>query len=149
MKPSPTIEAIVKETTIHARAERVFDALTDPRQRVNWWGVEGRFKATHMESELRPGGAWLMRGTGAEGKPFTLRGEYRTVERPTVLEFTWLPDWQEPQTLVRFELEEKEGFTTVRLTHSGFASSEFRERYQGWPWLLTMLKKHVESASAA
>jgi uncharacterized protein YndB with AHSA1/START domain len=60
-----------------------------------------------MESDLRPGGAWLMRGIGMEDKPFTLRGEYRSVERPRLLEFTWLPDWQEPQTLVRFDLEEK------------------------------------------
>jgi len=62
-----------------------------------------------------------------------------------LLEFTWLPDWQEPQTLVRFDLEEKDGVTTVRLTHSGFASADSRDRYQGWPWLLALLQAYVES----
>jgi uncharacterized protein YndB with AHSA1/START domain len=145
VKSTQVNDAIVAEIVINAPAERVFAALADPRQRVQWWGSKGRFQATHMESDLRPGGAWLMSGTAMEGKPFTVRGEYRTIERPRVLEFTWLPDWkEEPQTLVRFDLEEKDGTTTVRLTHSGFATDAAREGYQGWPWLLSMLRAHVE-----
>jgi uncharacterized protein YndB with AHSA1/START domain len=142
-----TRDAIVKEIVIRAPAERVFEALTDPQQRVQWWGAEGKFQATHMESDLRPGGVWLMRGTGNGGKPFTVRGEYRSIERPRLLEFTWLPDWEDdaPPTRIRFDLEEKDGATTVRLTHSGFASERSREGYQGWPWLLALLRTHVEA----
>src|SRR5262249_27943225 len=44
-----------------------------------------------MESDLRPGGPWLMRGLGMGGKPFIVRGEYRAIERPRLVEFTWLP----------------------------------------------------------
>ncbi len=139
--------AIVKEILINAPAERVFEAIVDPSERVKWWGAEGKFQATHMESELRPGGAWLMSGTGQGGSPFTLRGKYRAVERPRLLEFTWRPDWDEPETIVRFDLDEKDGVTTVRLTHSGFASEQARERYQGWPWLLALLKGHAERES--
>jgi uncharacterized protein YndB with AHSA1/START domain len=148
MNAPSTIDAIVKEITIRAPAERIFEALTDPRQRVKWWGVEGKFKATHMESDLRPGGEWLMRGIGGEGKPFTIRGQYRSIDRPRLLEFTWLPDWPEPQTLVRFDLEERDGATLVRLTHSGFAGEDARQRYQGWPWLLSLLQAHVERHAA-
>lgn len=148
MNASGTTDAIVVEVVINASADRIFEALTDPRQRIQWWGSKGKFETTHMESDLRPGGAWLMRGVGGEGKPFTLRGEYRAIERPTLLEFTWLPDWEEPQTLVRFDLEEKSGATTVRLTHSGFASPASRERYQGWPWLMALLKGYVEEKRA-
>jgi hypothetical protein len=36
--------------TINAPAERVFEALTNPDQRVKWWGAAGRFQTTHMES---------------------------------------------------------------------------------------------------
>lgn len=147
MNPAGTRDAIVKEITIRASAERVFEALTDPRQRAAWWGAEGKFRVTQMESDLRPGGAWSMRGTGMADKPFLVRGEYRAVARPRLLEFTWLPDWQEdePPTVVRFDLEEKDGATTVRLTHSGFASERSRESYQGWPWLLALLKTHAEA----
>jgi uncharacterized protein YndB with AHSA1/START domain len=143
-------DAIVKEIIIKAPAERVFEALADPHQRVTWWGAEGRFKATHMESDLRPGGAWMMGGTGPEGRPFTIRGEYCAIERPHLLEFTWLADFEVPatQSVVRFDLEEKDGATTVRLTHSGFASERARETYQGWPWLLSLLQAYVEKKVA-
>ena len=146
MSPTDTNDAIVREIVIKAPAERIFGALVDPRQRVEWWGAAGRFQTTHMESDLRPGGAWLMRGIGADGKHFTVRGEYRAIERPRLLEFTWLPDWQEdaPLTLVRFELEEKEGFTTVRLTHSWHTTERSRESHRGWPQILAGLQAYVE-----
>jgi uncharacterized protein YndB with AHSA1/START domain len=140
-------DAIIKEIVIKATAERIFEALVDPRQRVEWWGAAGRFQATQMESDLRPGGAWLIRGTGADGRPFTIRGEYRSIERPRLLEFTWLPDWQQDATLtlVRFELEEKDGSTTVRLTHSGHKSERSRESHRGWPQLLAGLQAYLEN----
>ena len=139
--------AIVKEISINASARRVFEAITDPRQRVKWWGSEGRFQATEMESDLRPGGAWIMRGTRAGGQAFTLRGEYRRIDPPRLLEFTWVPFWEdEPQSMVRFELEENSGVTLVRVTHYGFANDQSRERYQGWPLLLGKLKGYVGGA---
>src|SRR5262245_62014804 len=140
-----TVDTIVKEITIRASAERVFDAVADPLQRVQWWGAPGKFQATEMQSDLRPGGAWLMGGTGMGGNPFTLPGEYRSVERPRVLEFTWLKDGDEDEsvTLVRFEFIESGGVTTVRLTHSGLTTDRLRQSYQGWPWLLALLQAHV------
>jgi uncharacterized protein YndB with AHSA1/START domain len=146
MSPIDADDAIVREIIIKAPAERIFAALVDPQQRVKWWGVAGRFQATHMESDLRPGGAWLIRGIGTDGRHFTVRGEYRAIERPRLLEFTWLPDWQEdaPRTLVRFDLEEKDGSTTVRLTHSGHTTERSRESHRGWPQILAGLQAYVE-----
>jgi uncharacterized protein YndB with AHSA1/START domain len=138
---------IVAEITIDAPAEKVFEALADPVQRVAWWGMKGRFEAKEMESDLRPGGRWIMRGvTGLGGKPWNATGEYRTVERPRRLVFTWLPSWHEgaTETLVSFELDERDGVTTVRLTHSGFASEEARGKHQGWPQILSWLRDYVQ-----
>jgi uncharacterized protein YndB with AHSA1/START domain len=140
-------ETIIQETTIKGAAERIFEALTIPGQRVRWWGAEGRFQTTHMESDLRVGGKWTMRGIGMGGKPFTVAGEYRQIERPRLLVFSWLPDWQEDasKTIVRFDLEEKEnGVTTVRLTHSGLVSESSRASHKGWPQILTWLQAYVE-----
>jgi uncharacterized protein YndB with AHSA1/START domain len=140
-------ETIVQEITIKGAAERIFEALTIPGQRVRWWGAEGRFQTTHMESDLRVGGKWTMRGIGMGGKPFTVAGEYRQIERPRLLVFSWLPDWQEDasKTIVRFDLEEKEnGVTTVRLTHSGLVSESSRASHKGWPQILTWLQAYVE-----
>lgn len=145
MNPMNMTDTIVQEITIKGSAERIFEALTNPGQRVRWWGAEGRFQTTHMESDLRVGGKWMMRGIGI-GKPFTVSGEYRQIERPRLLVFTWLPDWQEDatETIVRFDLEEKDGVTTVRLTHSGLASESSRASHKGWPQILTWLQAYAE-----
>jgi uncharacterized protein YndB with AHSA1/START domain len=141
-----TGETIIQEITIRAPAKRVFEALTEPEQRKAWWSSEGRFQTTQVESDLRVGGKWSMSGTGF-GKPFTIQGEYRAVEPPYVLAFTWLPDWQQNprETLVRFDLTEKDGLTTVRLTHSGL-TPEGKEAHKGWPQILSWLRAYVEPA---
>jgi uncharacterized protein YndB with AHSA1/START domain len=149
MNPTITNDTIVQEIVIKAPAERVFEALTNLDQRTKWWGAEGRFQTSHMESDLRPGGKWMMRGIGIGGRPFTIRGEYRQVELPRLLVFTWLPDWQEDvfETLVRFDLTEENGITAVRLTHSGLATESSRLSHKGWPqiliWLQTYCENHV------
>jgi uncharacterized protein YndB with AHSA1/START domain len=146
MNSQSPVDAIVEEIAINAPAAVIFDALTDPTSRVKWWGLKGRFETTDMESDLRPGGRWMMRGTGMGGRPFKIAGVYRTVERPRALAFTWLPDWdaEATETLVRFDLDEHEGVTRVRLTHSGFASQGSRARHQGWPQILSWLQAHAE-----
>ena len=137
---------ITEEIKIKARADQIFAALTSPEERVKWWGVEGRFKTTHMESDLRPGGKWLMRGSGIGGRPFTVQGVYREIQRPTVLTFTWLPSWQDEalESLVRFDLEERDGTTTVRLTHSGLTTESARTQHRGWPNILEWLRAYLE-----
>jgi uncharacterized protein YndB with AHSA1/START domain len=72
-----------------------------------------------------------MRGIGVGGRLFTVQGVYREIQRPNVLAFTWLPSWQEDplESLVRFDLEEKDGVTTVRLTHSGLTTESARTQH--------------------
>jgi uncharacterized protein YndB with AHSA1/START domain len=151
MTSSGASDTIVQEVSIKASAERVFEALTNPEQRVKWWGAEGRFQTTHMESDLRPGGKWRMSGVGVGGRPFTVAGVYRAIERPRLLIFTWLPDWQPDATesLVRLDLVEKDGVTLVRLTHSGLVSEASRESHRGWPQILAWLQAYVESHAFA
>src|SRR5207302_356229 len=146
MKPDAVNDAIVEEITIRASATQIFEALTEPEQMVKWWGIEGRFQATHVESSLRPGGEWLMRGTRQNGQPFTIRGTYREVDPPRTLVFTWLPDWQEErvETVVRIDLAGWDGVTTVRLTHSGLSTDTSRAAHQGWPQLLDGLRAYAE-----
>ena len=73
-------------------------------------------------------------------------GEYRKIERPRLLVFTWLRGEQEnePETLVRWDLEEKDGITTVRLTHSGLTSESSRNRNSSWPLILCLLQAFAE-----
>ena len=87
-----------------------------------------------------------MRGSGIGGRPFTVQGVYREIQRPNVLAFTWLPSWQDNalESLVRFDLEERDGPTTVRLTHSGLTTESARTQHRGWPDILAWLQAYLE-----
>src|SRR5215469_8120482 len=144
MSTTGTSDVIVREITIAAPATRVFDALSNPDHRLQWWGREGRFKATAMESDLRPGGAWKMT-FDSNGRQSTVEGTYRRIEPPHLLEFTWRPTWDQAsaETTVRFDLTEQDGRTTVRVTHSGLLTERERQSHQGWPDLLEALRAFV------
>jgi uncharacterized protein YndB with AHSA1/START domain len=146
MSATTELATIVQEITIKARARRVYDALTDPQQRMAWWGSPGRFETKRVESDLRAGGRWQMSGIGLANKTFLIKGEYRVVNPPHVLAFTWLPDWHPNpvESLVRFDLTEKDGVTTVKLTHSGL-TPESAKAHQGWPQILGWLRDYAEA----
>jgi uncharacterized protein YndB with AHSA1/START domain len=138
-------DTIVQEIVIKRPAEKIFEALTKPEELVKWWRVEGKFQTTHMESDLRPGGKWRMRLIGGSGTEMVVSGEYRQIERPHLLVFTWIRESEDAtETLVRWNLAEKDGVTTVRVTHSGLTSESLRKRNDGWPMILGLLQAHVE-----
>ena len=81
----------------------------------------------------------------AEASCTAVRGEYRTIEPPHLLIFTWIRDGEDhPETLVRWDLEENDGVTTVRLTHSGLTSERLLTRNGGWPLIVKLLQGYVE-----
>jgi uncharacterized protein YndB with AHSA1/START domain len=140
-------DAIVQEIVIKRPAEKIFEALTKPGELVKWWRVEGKFRTTHMESNLRPGGKWRMRLIGGRGTEMVVSGEYRKIERPHLLVFTWIREAEDAtETLVRWDLAEKDGVTTVRVTHSGLTTESLRKRNDGWPMILGLLQAYVEKA---
>lgn len=149
MNPMKAIDdTIVQEIKIKSPAERIFEVLTQPSELLKWWRADQKFQVTHVESDLRPGGKWRMRVIGISGKEVTVAGVYRMIERPRLLVFTWIREQEDGvETLVRWDLEERSGVTTVRLTHSGLTSQSLRERNSGWPLILRLLQAHVEEAS--
>jgi uncharacterized protein YndB with AHSA1/START domain len=139
-------DAIVEEVTINASAERIFEALTNPIELLKWWGSEGKFQATQVQCELRPGGSWeiVIQGDCKTGKSARVAGQYREINRPRLLSFTWVRDEDGIETLVRWELDEHDGATTVRVTHSGLNTENLRSRNDGWPLILRLLHAYIE-----
>jgi uncharacterized protein YndB with AHSA1/START domain len=141
-------DTIVEEVRIEAPAGRIFAALTNPDELLRWWAAEGKFRATHVETDPRPEGRWLMRVASDRGpgaSTTTVRGEYRRIEPPHLLVFTWIRDEEDhPETLVRWDLEEHGGITTVRLTHSGLTTDRLRNRNSGWPLVVKLLRSYLE-----
>jgi len=141
-------DVISAEIDIHAPPERVFEAWTDPDQRIAWWGDDSMYRSTRMESDLRVGGKWRTEGQ-SHGKPFAVWGEYTRVDPPKALGFTWNHDYGEtalPPTHVLVELTPTSTGTHVALTHSGFASAADRDSHkQGWQWVLGWLRSYVQA----
>jgi len=129
---------------IRAPRERVFAALTDPRQLASWWGSEETYRTSDWVVDLRPGGAWSCQAEGARGRS-TVRGAYRVVEPPSALELTWEPSWEGfATTTIRYELDVVPEGTRVRIRHWGFATSDACEDHaRGWTrvfgWLAAWL----------
>ena len=137
---------IVQEITIKASAERIFKALTHPDELLKWWGAEGKFQAVQVECDLRPGGRWMMHVRSGTGNTSIVSGTYREIEPPRLLVFTWLREDEDgPETLVRWDLEESNGVTKARVSHSGLTSETLRARNNGWPMIVELLQAHVQS----
>jgi uncharacterized protein YndB with AHSA1/START domain len=141
-------DTIVQEVKINAPAQQIFAALTNPHELLKWWASPGRFRSTHLETDPRPGGRWMMRVAsdyGPQVSTTTVRGEYRTVEPPHLLVFTWIRDEEDhAKTLVRWDLEEHGNLTVVRLTHSGLTTARLRERNNGWLLVVKLLQSYLE-----
>jgi uncharacterized protein YndB with AHSA1/START domain len=136
-------DTIVEEIQIKRTAEKIFEAMTNPVELAKWWRVEGKFRITRMESDFSVGGKWRMHLIGGRGTETVVSGEYREIARPHLVVFTWIRE-DAVETLVRWDLQEKDGVTTVRVTHSGLASEQLRTRNDGWPMILGLLHEYVE-----
>jgi uncharacterized protein YndB with AHSA1/START domain len=140
---------IVREIEIRARAAKIFAAITEPDQLTQWWGTDDTYRCTGMEVDFRVGGKWRTVGRGTDGKAFAVEGEYRVIDPPRVLEYTWRHDWGDRpnnlDTIVRYELDERDGVTHLRVVHSGFVDMKSRDDHDGgWVRVLGWLRDFVE-----
>jgi uncharacterized protein YndB with AHSA1/START domain len=146
---TPDNDAVVAEVFIAAPPERVFQAITDPKQMPLWWGQQGLYRVTEFKADVRPGGKWQSDGVGADGTSFRVEGEYLEVDRPHLLVHTWISSYAgQLKTVVRWELEASEmrGLqhkgpqrigtgTFVKIRHEGFAGMPEQAKSHGNGWL--------------
>ncbi len=144
--PSDAVRGVVRATVdIAAPPERVFRALTDPVELAAWWLGSDSAATTSTPTaapaspadstaelarpddwhvDARPGGEWSMRTVDPNGRLATIRGVYRVVDAPRVLEFTWRASWDGgASSFVRYELAPieigGEPGTRLTVTHTG------------------------------
>jgi uncharacterized protein YndB with AHSA1/START domain len=146
MQLSADRDAIVSEIEIAAPADRVFQALVDPRQVLLWRGQAGIYLCTDFNCDLRPGGRWRSAGIGPDGRNFEVKGEYLEIAPPRLLVHTWIASWTgDARTMVRWELEATRTGTLLRLRHSGLAAyPRIGESYRGWPRMLGWIQALLE-----
>jgi uncharacterized protein YndB with AHSA1/START domain len=125
---------IVRELSIAASPETVWELLVDPGKVTRWMGERASFDA-------RPGGTYHL----AVVPGHTARGEFVEVDRPHRLVFTF--GWEDGSsevepgtTTVEFELEPQGEGTLLRFTHSGLPNGDSAASHgQGWDHYLGRL----------
>ncbi len=159
-KVTPPQDAVSQEIEIAAPPERVFRALTDPKQLFTWWGQEPSVELQEFQMDARAGGKYRYRCTPAPGaqhgevgeqlrkrglREFECHGEVLEIDPPRLLVWSWIANWHEHPghaTIVRWELSPTATGTRVRVTHSGLAQEPIsRKDYgTGWAGVLQLLK---------
>jgi uncharacterized protein YndB with AHSA1/START domain len=123
--------------------ERVFAAFVEPDSLVQWWGPTG-FTSSSVELDLREGGLYRIAMQPPEGDAFHLRGEFREVDPPNRLVYTF--EWEEPtpddrETVVVLIFESADQGTRLILDHGPFATEERYALHEaGWAETLDRLE---------
>jgi uncharacterized protein YndB with AHSA1/START domain len=136
---APTGKLFV-ERLIHTSREKVFEAWINAKSASQWMRPKG-VTAVDAEMDARVGGKLRILTGGADGD-CEITGEYRTIEPPSKLAFTWTSrDTDLEPTLVSVELseDELEPGCQLTLTHAGFASPEAVHRH-GAAWSVMLDK---------
>jgi uncharacterized protein YndB with AHSA1/START domain len=158
---TPNQDTVLAEIFIAAPPERVFQAISEPEQLSRWWGQNGLYRITERSADIRLGGKWFCSGKGADGKEFSVEGEYLEVDPPRRLVHTWTASYTGTlKTVVYWDLEpqpihglhpsgpRKAGTgTLVKLRHEGFASApQAAGSYgDGWKRVFGWLAVYLEN----
>jgi uncharacterized protein YndB with AHSA1/START domain len=123
------------ERTFDAPVERVFAAWTSEEVLRRWLHGMPGWETPTAEVDLRVGGRIriLMRDPSG-GAESGATGEYRVVDPPHRLVFTWVWDDQPDQPqLIELEFSECDGGTTVLMTNSSIPGDErWASQQRGW-----------------
>jgi uncharacterized protein YndB with AHSA1/START domain len=144
---TPDNDVVTAEIFIAAPRERIFQALTDPRQAMQWWGQNGKYRLSEFNMDVRVGGKWSCSGQSVTmGGTITIGGEFLEVDPPRALAYTWTSSWMAMPTEVRWELEAQGNGTVLKLTHTGFGGNaeQAKNHSIGWAAVITWLQAFVE-----
>jgi len=128
--------------------ERVFRACTDPIEWALWWGPRGF--TNEVECELRVGGCYRITMQPPDAEVFHLTGEFREVEPPHHLAYTFV--WEEPDpddqdNLVTMSFRDAGEATGLVVEHGPFTAQPRRALHEaGWTDGLAKLAEMVSIA---
>jgi uncharacterized protein YndB with AHSA1/START domain len=134
--------AVRIERTLDAPRARVFSMFTDGALLARWWGPTG-FTAPTVQLDVRVGGRYRIEMQPPEGDAFWLAGEFREVDPPVRLAYTFRyeePDPDDRENVVVVTLRDQDDVTEVVVEHGPFATEARRALHdQGWTETLDRL----------
>jgi uncharacterized protein YndB with AHSA1/START domain len=116
-----------------ASRTQVYRALTDPDQLARWWGPKG-FEVPELDFDPSVGRGFRIAMQPPDGELFHLYGEFREVDPPARLAFTFRwdpPDPDDRETVATLALDARGDETQIHLTQGGFATEDRRAIHEG------------------
>jgi uncharacterized protein YndB with AHSA1/START domain len=129
LAPAPT--SVIVRRTIAAAPEEIFDAWLDP-EALGIWMRPGSINHTHAKVDARVGGRYeiFMQSDTAD---YPHSGEYRVIDRPRRLVFTWQSSGTQGQeTLVTVDFLPVDQRTEVVVTHERLPEAARESHTNGW-----------------
>lgn len=124
----------------------MFKALIEPDELARWWGPKG-FTAPSIELEPHVGGSYRITMQPPEGELFHLSGEFRELDAPARLTYTFR--WEEPtpddrETVATLSLRDLGGSTALSIDQGAFVTEERRALHErGWTDSLDRLQELI------
>jgi uncharacterized protein YndB with AHSA1/START domain len=130
--------------------EVVFGAFSTPDQLAKWWGPAG-FTVPWLDFGPRVGEGYRIQMQPPEGDPFHVAGEFRQVDPPTRLAFTFAwepPDPDDIQNLVELSFRDLGESTEVALTQGPFKTEARLELHRnGWTESFDKLERLISQSA--
>jgi uncharacterized protein YndB with AHSA1/START domain len=127
----------------------VFEAFSAPEELAQWWGPKG-FTIPSLRFNPRAGESFRIEMQPPEGDAFYLTGQFRDVEPPSRLAYTFVwedPDPDDVETLVELSFRELGESTKVVITQGPFKTEPRRELHRnGWTDSFDKLEQLISQA---
>ena len=118
-----------------AQPRLVFAAFTNPNELATWFGPQG-FTVPSARVDPHVGGAYRLEMRPPEGDTFYLGGEFREIDPPARLAFTFAyedPDPDDVENVVELSFRSRGAETEVVFTQGPFKTEARRRLHEdGW-----------------
>ena len=129
----------------------VFAAFSDADELARWWGPRG-FSIPSLEFEPRVGAGYRIEMQPPEGDRFHLTGEFREVDPPARLAYSFVweqPDPDDMETQVDLRFRDLGKSTEVTMTQGPFRTEARRALHRdGWTDSLEKLERLLADQTA-
>ena len=137
-----TLPSVTIVRRIRASPARIWAAITQPDQMVQWWGIDAG-PTLSAEADARPGGRFAVTFRMLDGAEISIGGGYREVVPEQKLVFSW--EWPGGrESRVTFVLKPIDEGTELTLVHEQLPDDDARTSHErGWNALLDKLAQFL------
>ena len=136
---------ITVNRTIPAPAEKIYDVWIDPKSPGGPWHGAERVIFNPVVDGL------YYLAIKHEGRIWPHYGRFTKMERPHLVEFTWMSEGTKgAESVVTVTLQQRGDQTDVTLRHAGVPDDELGHQHkEGWTWILNALADALAARRSA